>query len=73
VLRVQDVEAELSASKAHAETQRKRAEALGRLLDQATRRPRPAPEWWQTSAFVVTISVVAVGALTAAVVLGVVD
>lgn len=72
-LHAQDLAAELMAAKADARNQRKRADALSALLDAAVTPPAPAPEWWQSSAFVVTVSVVAVGALTAAVLLAVVD
>jgi hypothetical protein len=73
LLRAQELEAELSAAKAHAEAQRKRAEQLSKLLEEAQTPPPPKLEWWQSSEWAVTVAVVAVGALTAAIVLGVTD
>ena len=67
-----DLRAELAAAKAWAAAQASRADSLGALLDSAVTPPTPAPEWWQSSAWVVTISLLAVGALTAAVLLAVV-
>ncbi len=72
-LHAEDLAAEIKAAKAHAAAERSRADALAKLLDQAVTPPKPEPKWWQSSEFVVFVSVVAVGALTAAVVLGVVD
>jgi len=71
-LKAQDLEAELSAAKAHAEAERKRADRLSALLDEAVTPPPPRLAWWQSSEFAITITVVAAGALTAAIVLGVV-
>lgn len=68
-----ELAAEVEAAKKEAEAQRKRAEKLSTLLDQAVTPAPPRLEWWQSVEFAVTISVVAVGALTAAIVLGVVD
>lgn len=70
-LTAQDLRSELSAAKAYAESQRRRADRLGELLEGAVSIPEPAVVWWQTSEFVVTLTVVAVGSLTAAIVLAV--
>lgn len=72
-LEASDLRSELSAAKAYAESQRTRADALSALLDSTVSIPEPAPAWWQSSEFVVAVSIVAAGALTAAIVLAVAD
>jgi hypothetical protein len=70
-LAAQDASAEFQACKAVLEVERLRGDKLAALVDEATTPPAPALAWWQSAEWVVAISVVAVGALTAAIILGV--